>query len=92
MSGGNVSEMLQEVLDEYGVLYEDGKLVAPIDSMGFIALVVKIEEVFGIEFPDELLTFAVIEAQESLETVVVNLVEVKEDEIEERSGEFVEIS
>jgi len=92
MSNDDVRLKLQEVLDEANILFTGNEVETQIDSIAFISLIIRIEEVFAIEFPDELLNFSVMQAQEGLETIISNLVEAEEDKKEDMKGDLHENS
>ena len=69
----NIHEELIVILDELGIVIgENGELI-DVDSITFITMIIRIEESFGISFPDDLLNGSVTNNICNLEAIITNV-------------------
>ena len=71
----NIKEELRDILNEYGIAVADNGKIDGIDSITFVSLIVKLEEVYNIIFPDELLMLESIRDIDNLATIIEQQVE-----------------
>ena len=69
----NIYEELIVMLDELGVVIEENGEIVDMDSITFITMIIRIEETFGITFPDDLLNSSATHNIKNLERIIVNL-------------------
>ena len=65
-----VNDDLYRILNEYGVTITESGQLEDIDSITFITLIVKLEEVYKITFPDEILMLDSLKNIETLSTII----------------------
>ena len=51
-----IKDKIQEIMDENGVEYEDGKIITELESIQFVSVMIALEDSFNITFPDEMMT------------------------------------
>lgn len=66
----NIKEELRDILNEYGIAVTDNGKIDGIDSITFVSLIVELEEVYNINFPDELLMLEAIRDIDNLATII----------------------
>ena len=79
----DVKEKIKVVLENNGITSgaNDADIdVAAVDSIAFISFVVDIENTFEIVFPDELLTFAILQSLDGLADIVYGLLTENDDQ------------
>lgn len=69
----NIHDELIVMLDELGVVTGEKGEFIDMDSITFITMVIRIEETFGISFPDDLLNSSAINTISNLETIIINV-------------------
>lgn len=69
----NIYEELIVMLEELGIVIEENDEIVDMDSITFITMIIRIEETFGIAFPDDLLNSSATHNIKNLEKIIVNL-------------------
>ena len=69
----NIFDELIAIMDELGIAIEETGEFVDVDSITFIALIIRIEETFRIVFPDDLLVSSAIKNAHNLETIISNI-------------------
>lgn len=70
----NIHEELTVILDELGIFVGEAGEFVDIDSLTYITMIIRIEETFGIAFPDDLLSNSVTNNIKNLETIILNII------------------
>lgn len=69
----NIRDQIIDIIDELNIITDQDENIIDTDSIAFLSLIVRIEETFGILFPNEFLDITVIQSINDLEIVVNNL-------------------
>ena len=69
----NIFDELIAIMDELGIAIEETGEFVDVDSITFIALIIRIEVSFGILFQDYLLVISEIKNDHNLETIISNI-------------------
>lgn len=85
MNDNNIREKLKPLLNEVGMIDDKGQLTGSeeLDSLQMIYLVVEIEEMFQIEFPDGVVDDRLFQSMNYLISVIQRLI----DESKEREND-----
>lgn len=70
----NIHDELLTILNELGIIIKENGEFDNIDSITFITLIIRIEDTFGIMFPDDLLIGSVVKNVDNLETIITNII------------------
>lgn len=69
----NIREQLVCVVEELGLNTDEMGNFINLDSFGFLAMIIRIEETFNIVFPDEFLMISLINSIDKIEKIIINI-------------------
>ena len=66
----DTSRRVQTILDEMGIIVDEYGELYELESIEFISMIVKLEETFDVEIPDDLLSFELMTNIHDIITII----------------------
>ena len=66
----DTSRRVQTILDEMGIIVDEYGELCELESIEFISMIVKLEETFDMEIPDDLLSFELMTNIHDIITII----------------------
>lgn len=75
-----IKDVLIKIVEELNIFIDEEETLHDVDSLSYIQFVIAMEDIFNIEFPDELLSITSLTKINDFVIVVQNLIENKSEE------------
>lgn len=76
-SRNDIKKMVSKVFDENGIDIDDFVMVQEMDSLQYMSIIISLEELFEIEFPDSILMTNIFDEEDRLIDLINVLLENK---------------
>lgn len=71
----NTEKIVQDILNELDIIVDEYGELVQLESIEFISMIVKLEETFNIEIPDDLLSFEFMTNIHDIATIINSIKE-----------------